>query len=204
MTGAEITSLVTTLRSEDKTEAESVVDDLISHGEAAVQPVTGVLADGPVHSRAAAAWILGSIGDAAAADALWAALDDPDEAVRGRAAAALSWLSDPRAVDALVRALEDAQDVLHAFHTLAAVELVGHGPEVVLRLVAELGRREPYGQMVILNTLGRIAYGAADDNPAMARLAEVLDSFDPADSDEGREDLVARVQEWAGHHIQGG
>lgn len=194
---SDVEALVARLRSRDTAAADAVIDDLVDRGRAAVGPVSDVLADGPAHSRADAAFVLGSIGDRAAADALWRAIDDPDGEVRGRAATSLSWLDDPRAVDALVRTLEDAQDVLHAFHTLAGVELVDHGPAVVPRLVAELDRRGAYGQMVILTTLGRIAEAARSGDAAMASLAGILAAFDPADSGEGRLVMVARVQAWA-------
>jgi HEAT repeat protein len=54
--------------------------------------------------RAAAAETLGDIGDAGSVSGLEAALDDPDEAVRGYAASSLGLLGGPRAKDIVDRA----------------------------------------------------------------------------------------------------
>jgi HEAT repeat protein len=80
----------------------AVADSIVRIGTDAVQPLIGKLADASPSTRAAAAELLGRIGDRRAGAPLMQALDDTNADVAAAAAAALGNVGEPAAVRALM------------------------------------------------------------------------------------------------------
>lgn len=84
-------------------------DELLSRGEAVVEPLARALKDKEYRARAIAAEALGKIGDVRAIAPLTAALKDSEYKVRAIAVEALGKIGDVRAIEPLTVALNDSE-----------------------------------------------------------------------------------------------
>jgi HEAT repeat protein len=87
---------------------EDITWALVRMGEAAIEPLIGLLADESAAVRHHAAHTLGKINDPRAVEALMSALQDSDPMVAARAAGSLKVIGDARAIPALAGVLGHA------------------------------------------------------------------------------------------------
>ena len=102
---------------------------LVAIGSPAVPRLVEILGEGHVHWRQDAAFMLGEIGDRAAAPALCEALRHPDPMLRAVAAQALGKIADPSSAHALELAQRDAESGVAAAAERALRELRRSAPE---------------------------------------------------------------------------
>ncbi len=99
----------------------NAMDVLTERGSASIAPLLDILGNGDFPQRAAAAFILGEIGQRTSVPALIAALGSTNPEVRFQTAVALGRLGDEAAVSPLIALLEDSNTDVCA----AAVEALG-------------------------------------------------------------------------------
>jgi HEAT repeat protein len=117
--------LIEQLRSDDFNARAQALAALVGQGPSAAPFLVDALKTEALRAHAARA--LSEIAEPSTADALAAALDDPDPEVRGHAAVGLARLRDPRALDALVRTIDDLPDPLHHPYTASVYALIELG-----------------------------------------------------------------------------
>ncbi len=153
-----LAELVARLDTHDPAAVRAAGDALLRRGEAAVEPLLGVLAGGSPDARKAAAFLLGRLGGAAAGEALERAVQaDPEPKVRKNAAAALGRRGAARAAPALIAALE-AEEVAWVRPSLVlALGRLG-GPEA-RRAVGAVSPRSPAEAEAVRKAGDRLAPG---------------------------------------------
>jgi HEAT repeat protein len=92
-------------------EWEQLIDELVSMGPAAIDPLTEALKHDNARIRRIAIGVMGVINDQRAIEPLISALKDQDYSVRCEAITALGYIGGSRAVEALVAILEDKSEV---------------------------------------------------------------------------------------------
>ncbi len=175
---------------------------LMDAGQSAVLPLRDLLTDAEPTVRAAAAELLGSIGNAAATEALGRSLADPEVPVRLAAATALGRIRQPRAAELLAPALEDpdpkvaaaAADGMESLAELAVEPLVrmlqNDRPETRIRATDVLGRLRHKGagarlvrglddQTAWVRIVSCQALGEICDPGAVPALVKALEDRDP-------------------------
>lgn len=159
--------LVEALQTAEPWLAPQIADILSRHGEAAVEPLIGMLKDGD-HSpaRAWAANILGQVGARRAYAPLVSLLDDPEDEVRGQAVTALSRLADQRAVPHL---LEHLFTDPASFVRVRIAASLGEDPAPEVRSVALTA----LGDLLDPDELLATAIRALDDSNVLVRRAGV-------------------------------
>jgi hypothetical protein len=127
-----------------------------------VERQLGRLRSGRAWERAAAAFALGDIGAAAAAERLRDGLEDRDSGVRSAAARSLGRLGDPTAVEPLVRALAEARIP----RSVAGQALLAIGEPALPPLRALLSTPNPEARALAVDLVGFL--GDASDSPRIA------------------------------------
>ena len=147
----------------DRTVNASIADSLVAIGADAVVPLIARLDAPAPATRAAAAELLGRLGDRRAAAALIAALDDADATVAAAAAGALGAIGAIAALDPLFSVFSHANAAVRRA-AIAAVNGIG-APGTAARVRTALGETNP----VIRECAVRVAgyFGFDDCVPAI-------------------------------------
>jgi HEAT repeat protein len=145
-----------------------IADILTRHGEAAVDPLIGLLESSARHpARAWAANVLGELQARRAYPALVRGLSDADDEVRGKTATALGRLGDRRAIPHLLDQLLTDPAPFVRVRIASSLGQFG-GPEVIDRLVQALRDPAWWVRMRSVEALEQI--GAAAEGPLVVAL----------------------------------
>ncbi|MEO0079464.1 MAG: HEAT repeat domain-containing protein, partial [candidate division WOR-3 bacterium] len=152
-----VAPLVRALSTGDPKERIQALATIVSEGKAAVVPLTGLLTHANPAVRAAAAEVLGLIGDPVAIESLAPLLTDAEGSVRLAVARALGRLRHVRSAERLAQALHD-QDPKVAAAAASALEALGEiavepmfqlltsqSADIRVRAIAVLGRLRHQG-----------------------------------------------------------
>jgi predicted Zn finger-like uncharacterized protein len=135
---------------------------------AVAQILDGLLKDGDVGVRAAAAHALAAWGSTADVPALIRVLNDPDPQPRQQAIQSLVRLRDPRALDPIVQRLLDAADREEAVRALPT-----WGRAVEARVLRLIGHRDMGVRIAVCKVLKQV--GTIESLPALDQLARSKD-----------------------------
>ncbi len=196
--------LVARLRTGDGEERDRALAEAIELGAAAIAPLRAELerADAPL--RALIMEALASIADGSCAGDFHAALEDGDQRVRAWAAAGLARIGDPGAVAALIRTFDDHGPELHGPHTLSSFALVARGPAVLPRVVPLLRSPNAITRERAYRVIADVVTGTVEYAHRWRELSAELGGFDPAGTEEERDEAAARWADWVGRFAEDG
>jgi HEAT repeat protein len=192
------------LGSEDYDENVGALAELVDRGRAGTPVLIEGLRSPNVRARQRAAEGLATTADPAAADALFAALNDADDQVRAQAAAGLAAMRDPRALDALIRTLNDFPDAAHAQFTLSSYALMAYGPAALPRVAPLLKSPDPLMRAkaiwIIKENVSRMLGAGEDWNGLWERLGR----YDAEQPEAERDRAADQWSAWIAEHVANG
>jgi hypothetical protein len=181
--------------STDQDTSALALGELIAHGKQATSILIEALHAPNDRTRRLAAEGLSDIGDATAAEPLFAATHDSSGPVRARAATALARLGDPRARAALVATLDDYPDELHGPYTASMYPLMRDTAAVLPLIVPLLKAPDQITrQRALLIIKAVVAKLPAGTN--WEQLSTQLGSYDPAGPANERNAAADQWQAW--------